>query len=161
MELLINNILATIISGILLTFILFLIKEHILPKKNITGQWKTILKINKSSYKPYNNLNIEFNIHLLQNGTQITGSGEKVRDFHIDGNETVFERNKRVKLEIIGYYEKTYLRKSKVFLNIIEKGRERESRSTYVMTVTKSTLLNGTFTSTAADSRGSIKMTKS
>jgi hypothetical protein len=160
MECLITEISTSIISGLLFTLILFLIKEYILPKKNITGEWKAILTINESSYNPYKNLSIEFKIHLLQKGNEILGSGEKIKDFKTDGTETIFERSKRVKIEISGFYERSYLRRSKVYLNIIEEGRERESRSTYTMTVKNSKKLKGNFTSTAADSGGTIEMTK-
>jgi len=160
MTCLINDIITTVISGIVLTLILFLFKEYLLPKKNITGEWKTKLKIKESSFNPFINLGIEFKIHLLQNGNEIIGSGEKIKDINQDGSETVFERKKRVKIEISGYYEKKYLRRSKVYFNVIENGTERESRSTYVITVRNKKHLKGTFTSTAGDSVGTVEMVK-
>jgi hypothetical protein len=160
MENLINEIVMTVISGLIFTLILFLIKEHILPKKNITGEWKSTITINESSYNSYVNLGIEFRIHLLQKGNDIIGSGEKIKDLNIDGTETVFERSKRVSIEISGNYEKSYLKRSKVYFNIIEKGTLRDSRSTYILVVKNSRLLKGTFKSTVADSSGKIVMNK-
>lgn len=160
MECFINDIITTVVSGLIFTLILFLFKEYLLPKKNITGEWETLLKVVETSYNPYRNLGIQFKIHLLQNGNEILGSGEKIKDLNPDGTETVFERSKRVKIEITGYYEKKYLRRSKVFFNVIELGRERESRSTYIIVVKNSKFLKGNFTSTAADSSGTIEMRK-
>jgi len=158
MECLIFDIGKTVLGGLAFTLILFLIKEYLLPKKNITGEWKSVLKIENSNYNLYKNLQIEFKIHLLHKGSEIVGMGEKIKDIHPDGSETVFEPSKRVKIEISGYYEKKYLRRSKVYFNILEKGRQRESLSTYILTVRNKSLLKGTFSSTAADSSGRVTM---
>lgn len=158
-ELLIN-ILGTIIGGLILTFSLFLINEFIFPKKNLTGEWQTITQTKKTTYNPYIDLKIEYQIHLIQKGYELSGSGEKVKDIMPNGEETVFKREKRVNIDIDGYFERRYFRKSKVYLNITEEGRIRESRSTYVLTLkTKNTLL-GNFISTAADSSGIVNMTR-
>lgn len=160
MECIINEIITTVASGLILTLILFIFKEYLMPRKNITGEWETEMKIVESSYNPYKSLVIHYKIHLLQNGNEILGSGEKIKDVYSDGTETVFERSKRVKINITGYYEQKYIRPNKVFLNVIEFGRERESRSTYILVIKNSNTLKGNFKSTAADSSGTIEMLK-
>lgn len=155
-----NNIIGTVIGGLLFTFILFLIKEYFLPKKNITGEWKSITLTKSTTYTSYENLSIEFQIHLLQRDNEIIGSGEKIKDILPDGTFHVYETKERSKIYITGYYEKQYLRRSKVYLNIIEKGAIRESRTTYKLVVKCGNKLEGTFQSTAANSNGTINMTK-
>ncbi|MGV8946463.1 MAG: hypothetical protein ACOH1N_08545 [Lutibacter sp.] len=147
---------STVISGIVLTLILFIINEYLLPQKNITGEWKSTLKIENSAYNPYKGLTIEYKIHLLQKGKEIIGSGEKIKDILLNGDEVEYIGDKRVKISLNGYYERNYLRKSKVYLNISEYGLKRESSATYFLTVKSSKRLIGNFTGTAADSSGII-----
>lgn len=159
-ELLIN-IIGTIIGGLVLTLILFFLNEFIFPKKNLTGEWKTTAQINKSSFKPYINMIIEYKIHLIQKGNEISGSGEKTKETLPDGTETEYLREKRVLLDVEGYFERRYFRKSRIYLNINEKGINRETRSTYFLNLNKHNVLDGTFISTAADASGIIIMKNS
>lgn len=156
----INEIIATIISGIILTLILFLINEYLLPKKNITGEWITEIAIKNSAYNPYKDLKINYKIYLLQKGNEIIGSGEKTSDILANGDKKEFTGEERVKIVLEGYYERNYLKKSKVFLKITEFGSKRESRAIYFLTVKNKNKLKGNFTSTAADSSGLILMKK-
>lgn len=127
----------------------------------MTGEWKTTIKTEKTSYKPFENLSVEYKIHLIQKGYELSGSGEKIKDIKPDGKETVFLRENRVVIDIDGYFERKYFQKSKVYLNITEEGRKRETRATYFLTVHGHNNLEGNFISTAADASGLIKMEKS
>jgi hypothetical protein len=159
-ELLINTV-ATIIGGLILTLFLFLLNEYVFPKNNLTGEWKTSIKTEKTSYKPFENLTVEYKIHLIQKGYELNGSGEKIKDIKPDGTETVFLRENRVLIDIDGYYERKYFKKSKVYLNITEDGRKRETRATYFLTLNDDNNLKGSYISTAADASGQIIMEKS
>lgn len=154
------NILGTIIGGVILTFLLFFTNEFFFPKINFTGEWVATIHIKETTYKPFNNLAIEYRIHLLQKGSDISGSGEKIKDIRSDGSETVFDSEKRVFIDISGYYQKKYFHKSRIFLNIIEEGRKRESRSTYFFICHNKNRLTGNFTSTAANAKGAVEMIK-
>jgi hypothetical protein len=154
------NILGTIIGGLLFTLILFLLNEYVFPKNNLTGEWKTITKIEMTSYNPFKDLMVEYKIHLIQKGYKLSGSGEKIKDIKADGTKTVFLRENRVNIEVDGFFERKYFGKSKVYLNIDEKGRKRDTRATYSLTLKDHDTLEGTFISTAADARGTIIMKK-
>lgn len=158
-ELLIN-ILATIIGGLVLTLILFVLNEYIFTKNNLTGEWRTVIKIEKASYKPFENLTVEYKIHILQKGYELSGSGEKIKDIKTDGKETVFLREKRVLITVDGYFERKYFDKSRIYLNINEEGRKRKTRATYFLTLNDNNSLQGSFISTAADASGQVKMVK-
>jgi hypothetical protein len=158
-ELLIN-VLGTIIGGLILTFLLFILNEFIFKKTNLSGDWTATINILSTTYKPYENLKIEYQFHLLQKGYEISGSGEKIKDIRQDGTETVFEREKRVVVNVAGYYERKYLGKSKLFLNITEEGRKRESRASHILIIRRNRQLKGTFSWTAADAKGETIMHK-
>jgi len=154
------NVIGTIIGGLLFTLILFLLNEYVFPKNNLTGEWMTITHVEKTTYVPFKDLKIEYKIHLLQKGYELSGSGEKIKDIKPDGTETVFFRENRVNIDVDGYFERKYFGKSKVYLNINEDGRKRETRATYVLTLKNNNRLEGSFITTAADARGKITMSK-
>lgn len=154
------NVLGTILGGMLLTLILFLLNEYVFKKKNLSGEWNTVIKIEETSFNPFKDLQIEYKIHLLQKGYELSGSGEKIKDIKQDGSETVFEREKRVIILVDGYFERKYFAKSKIYLNINEEGRKRKTRATYTLTLKNDKNLEGTFITTAADASGKINMTK-
>lgn len=154
------NVFTGISSGLLLAFLLFLLKEYIFGRKNLTGRWNAKLLIEKTSYNLYKDLEIYYEFHLLQKGYELSGSGEKIKEIDGSGNTTKYERDKRVTIDIEGYYEHKYLRKSKIFLNIIENGRSRESRKTYSLELVNKQKLSGEFVWTAADSEGEVSLVK-
>jgi hypothetical protein len=154
------TVIGTIIGGISLTLILFLINEYGFTKNNLTGEWKAISIIEKSDYNPFKNLEIEFKIHLIQKGYHLSGSGEKIKEVNMDGFRTVYEKEKRVIIEIDGNFERQYFGRSKVYLNINEVGLQRKTRTTYILTEMSANNLIGVFTTTAANSCGKIEMEK-
>lgn len=159
-EILINSV-GTITGGIVLTLILFITNERIFSRKNISGVWIVEVITNSSTYNPFIAMSVFFEIHLLQQGAAIHGSGEKIKEISKEGVTLAYEAGSRITIEITGHYEKYYLKKSRLYLNIIEKGRIRESRSTYDLIIHSQNMMTGLFTSTAATSKGSVKINRS
>jgi hypothetical protein len=155
------NIIGTIIGGLLFTLILFLLNEYIFRKNNLTGEWETAIEIDKTSYNPFKDLKIEYKLHLLQKEYELVGSGEKINETKPGGVKTTYLRKNRITNTVDGYYERKYLGKSTVYLNVNEKGRTRDTRATFVLTFKDKNNLEGTFISTAADASGKVKMKKS
>lgn len=155
------NIIGTIIGGLLFTLILFLLNEYIFRKNNLTGEWETVIEIDKTSYNPFKDLKIDYKLHLLQKEYELVGSGEKIKETKPDGVKTTYLRKNRITNTVDGYYERKYLGKSTVYLNINEKGRTRDTRATFVLKFKDKNNLEGTFISTAADASGKVKMKKS
>lgn len=155
------NVIGTIIGGLLLTVILFLINEHILQIHNLTGEWDVKSLTEKTLRNPYKNMTLYYKFHLLQKGQEIIGSGEKIKEVLSDGKTQEYDREKRVLSEINGYYKRNFFGKSKVYLNIVENGELRQSRTTYILTLKNKKEISGIFISTVADSSGSTKLIKS
>lgn len=155
------NVIETIIGGLLLTVILFFINEHVLPIHNLTGEWDVESLTEKTLRNPYKNMKLYYKFHLLQKGQEIIGSGEKIKEKLYDGKIQEYNREKRVLSEINGHYQRNFFGRNKVFLNIVENGELRQSRTTYILTVKNKKEIFGTFISTIADSSGSTKLTKS
>lgn len=159
----IQDSISNLIGGAIFALILFGLNEHIFKQKNITGEWITANKTVKTTYKKYTGITIEYKIHLLQLGTQISGRGEKIKDVNADGTlYHEYPTEKRVELEIEGHYERNFLRRSKLYLLIKEDGAKRTTSTSIELTIPifKTKELNGIFISTAANSSGTSVWSK-
>ena len=160
MDEIITNTISTILGGFFLTFLLFFFNEFVFTKKNLSGVWKVKMKIVESSFNPYKDLLIEYQIYLIQNGNNVIGTGEKIRETNKEKEITEYERNKRVTIKIDGSFDRKYLRKSLLNLIVVENGRQRESRASYNLKVKNSKRMVGSFKGTAADAIGNLTFEK-
>ncbi len=152
-----EGIIATIFGGIVLAIIFFLFKASIFNKTKLSGSWKIYTKTLKSSYKPYVNMELQYTAHILQNDLIIFGRAEKTKEKIENSPLKEYTGKKRTDMAINGTIYKNYIFKSKLTINIIEQGLERQSSSTYNLKIVNNKLLKGTFTSTIADSSGKVE----
>lgn len=159
----VQDSISNLIGGVLFALLLFGLNEYVFGQINLTGEWNTTNKTTKTTYNPYSGMSVEYKIHLLQLGTQISGRGEKTKDLKADGSlHYEYPPEKRVELEIKGHFKRNYLSRSKLYLLIKEEGTKRNSSTSIVLTIPifKRTELNGDFISTAANSRGTSVWSK-
>lgn len=154
LENLLINTIGTILGGIFLSIIYFIFSEKLFPKKNLTGEWEAILKYTNTSYIPYKGIKVYYKIHILHRGNEIVGTGEKFKEESNNNVPYEFEFEKRVTLSLEGYFERKILTNSKIYINITEDGRKRETRSTFFLELKNEDHLLGKFISTAANTRG-------
>ncbi|MBN8697339.1 MAG: hypothetical protein J0L87_12480 [Bacteroidetes bacterium] len=155
---------SNVIGGIIFALIIFGLNEYFFRQKNLTGEWLLRNKTIKTSYNPHKNLSIEYKVHLLQFGTEITGRGEKTKDINADGTiHHEYPPEKRVEIEIEGHYKRNFLRRSKLYLLIRENGTKRTSSTSIELTIPifKAQKIIGNFISTASNSSGTSNWTKS
>lgn len=158
-----QDTISNLIGGVLFALLLFGINEYVFRQKNLTGEWDTTNKTTKTTRNPYMGMSVEYKIHLLQLGTQISGRGEKTKDLNADGSlHYEYPPEKRVEWEIEGHYQRNFLRRSKLYLLIKEDGALRTSSTSIELTIPifKRTQLNGNFISTAANSSGTSVWSK-
>ncbi len=156
---LIVNLMGSLLAGILLTLILFALKEYVF-KINLSGEWEVVEVIEETTYLPYKGFKLFYTFHILQKGTELIGTGEKIKQIESEEITTVFEVTKRTRVEFEGYIEKGYLTKTKIYFLLHDFGRIRESSTTYTLTVNNKSFLNGIFKSTAANAKGPVIMKK-
>ncbi|MEO8884957.1 MAG: hypothetical protein ABI367_02770 [Mucilaginibacter sp.] len=149
----------TVIGGLILAIIIFLYDEKINPKINVSGRWKVNITISSSDHNPLINLSLEYELHLLQKGYEIIGSGEKIRE---TSNQKVLNYigANRVRIDVVGYLERNVLKKSKLFLSTIEHGMQRESSLSYDLIFNSKNEITGIFFSTAGNSSGNASFSR-
>lgn len=130
-----------IIAGILAIF-QFLESR---PAINLTGEWKVVNTVESTSYHRYQGMQLGYRIFLRQDGKEVTGKGEKWWE---NGKEIPSTAHSAISVEGI-------LDGMALTATFVEKGARRTTSGSFVWTVTPDgRMLQGSFTSTAADSRG-------
>ncbi len=150
-----DNFWGSLYAGLAIAVIYFFLDEYVLYV-NLNGEWNVEEYIDETSYSQYKDYKLFYTYHIWQNGNQIKGYGEKIKQDEGGGTITIFEPSKRVRVEFEGHIEKSYLKKSIIYLLIYEKGRIRESSTTYTLQIKDNKKLEGEFKSTAASARGRI-----
>lgn len=154
---LVVNLMGSLLAGILLTIILFALNEYLF-KINLSGEWEVEEIMSEISYIEYQDYKVYYTFHLLQKGNEIIGIGEKIKQIESEEITTVFETTKRTRVEFEGYIEKGYLTRTKIYFLIHEFGRQRESSTTYTLTLKEKHTLIGIFKSTAANAKGPVAL---
>lgn len=153
-----KNIIANFIGGLSVVAFLFIWNEFLGSKGNLTGEWEVENTVSSTEYKPFDNLKVIWRMHILQSENIISGSGEKIKDVTKtdDENSSVHEYTPTTRdtVELQGYIKKNYLRKSQVFINVIQVGQLRKSRATYMLELINKSTMVGTFVTTAGNSKG-------
>ena len=117
---------------------------------DLNGEWALDLKIESTSYNPYKNLRVGYKIYLAQNDRYITGKGEK---WWINGNETPFSQHDPIFVSGI-------IRDKDLPLSFTLKGSNRETVGIFNLEIMSNKKLIGTFSTTGANSRGSVVMSR-
>jgi hypothetical protein len=143
-----------IIAGILGIIVAILtINEYFIehPQKNLAGKWKFFFHIESSSYNPYLGKTPVFIVYITQEGNLIKGKGEMC---YIDGKELPSSQHIPISLE-------GTLKNKELRAQYAQEGAKRTSVGEIVVKVTGSgDELTGTYSGTAADSKGPVKAIK-
>lgn len=121
------------------------------PKVDLTGWWRFTVAIKSSSFKPYRGLDVDYKIYLLQDGTKVTGKGEKWCEA---GKELPFAQHDPIEMD-------GTLAGSQCRLAYVLKGRERPTTGSFTFDILPSANEHrGRFSGTGADVSGSLLLTR-
>lgn len=151
------DILATILGGIILSFLFFIFSDFIFTTPNLNGKWRVELHIAKTEYSKFRDLKLYYDVILFQKGDEIYGTGEKIME--IEGGEDTLKYigKYRNRIEVQGYLDKNYLTKDKLIIHSIEEGRIRESSTFHDLIKFDENYMSGNFVTTVANSSGTTE----
>jgi hypothetical protein len=147
------GVLATLIGGLLLALIFFLLSDFVFRLPALSGAWSFESETTNTSYNAYKGLKLTYLVLLWQEGNAIHGSGEKVRE-DLNGIARTYVGAQRSRIEVSGYLTKRYFTKSEVVLHLLEHAEKRQSSTMQTLTVVNDTSMNGSYVSTVANSSG-------
>jgi len=155
-----SDVVVAIVGGSILTILFFLVREKIFGFVDMNGSWVYEQKTETSDYVPYKEITLTYLVLLGQNGNQIYGSAEKVREMPADGMEKNYVGKDRTNAEISGHIEKKYFSKDVVSIHIKENGKVRVSSTFHILKFKSKDQLQGRFSSTIANQLGSAKWSR-
>lgn len=118
---------------------------------NLTGEWRMVNTIEKTSYPAYTNLRLGYRLVINQTGTEFTADGEKVSE-----NGRPMADDERTPIRINGSVDK-----NGVSATFVEGGLRRTTSGRFEwMITTDGNQLRGTFVSTAAKASGPSLVTR-
>jgi hypothetical protein len=121
------------------------------PAADLNGNWKVINTVEQTSYEPYKNLKVGFDLAINQSGNEFTGKGQKVSE-----NGQSLPATSRTPILVKGSIDG-----DKVEAVFSETGAVRKTSGRFVWRIDKANGgLNGTFVSTAARTSGKSAATK-
>src|SRR4029077_8582972 len=113
--------------------------------RDVSGTWIVETKTQRTSYSPYTNLALTYTVEFIQNGATITGHGEKTTEA---GHEVEGKAHTAIVFD-------GPLSGDSIDAYFTEKGMLLESHGEFHWKLATDQRWEGTFISTAADSRGS------
>jgi hypothetical protein len=147
------NVLATVIGGLLLALIFFLLSDFFFRLPALSGLWSFESETRSTSYNRYKGMKLTYLVLLWQEGNTIYGSGEKVRE-DVSGTVRSYTGAQRSRVEIRGHLTKRYITKSEIVLHFHEYGEKRQSSTMQTLKILDKTKMEGTYASTIANSCG-------
>jgi hypothetical protein len=155
-----SDILATLLGGMLLTLLFFLVREKLSPLPRLSGVWDVTTTTKTATLPQYAHMVITYRVILLQSGRDMTGTAEKVGE-NVGGVGHTYKGELRVRSVLSGGIEKFYFSRSRVQIHMVESGRKRESTTFFQLSIDKKNQMSGVWDSTAADSSGVTSWVKS
>ena len=153
------QIAATLIGGLLLAFMFFLIKDKLFRIPALAGLWTFSAVTEKTSYNPFKDMTLTYLVLLVQEGNRIIGSGEKIKEVSVSGPRE-YEGKQRTRIQITGFITQRFLSKSECVIHITEAGEQRDSSTMHSLRVTWKGLMVGTYVSTVANQIGRVTWTR-
>lgn len=157
------SLLSTVLGGFALSTIFFWVKEHLFSLPSLTGVWECHLVVCESAYNPYKGMDLWHRVVLLQDGKQLTGRGEKYKDWAANQPVRTYDGIHRLGSEISGSLEKRITKSDVIRIHWSEEGELRKSSTICELSISgsKSTgNLSGKFYTTAGECRGHATWTR-
>ncbi len=154
------SIIGTVLGGLLLSFIYFLLYEFLYRIPDFNGKWEFIEMTKNSTYNPYKDMEVKYLAILWNEGRNVYGSGERISEQEYGKSNKVYEAKERVNIEIQGHIKKRYFWHDEVIIHYIEEGKNRKTSTIHKLYVQSSTTINGSFFKTAANASGNSSWKK-
>ena len=135
-------------------FVIF--NDYIAPPPNLTGRWEFTLVYEHTARPSFKDLQVTYQVLLIQKGLELHGTGEKVSACSPESGLETYSGAKRINIMINGSIKRNYLSKNKLVLHYIEEGKLRNSSTVQRLELHGQKAMSGRFWTTIADTIGSV-----
>ena len=144
---------STVIGGIVLSLIFFVFSDFIHTPPDLSGEWYFVNETKDTSYSKFKGLKVYYKVMLVQQGSVISGQGEKIQD-ELEGKITEYSGKSKIQIKITGNLKQNFIAKDKLTLYYSEEGQKRGSSTFHKLIRFSDEKMEGEFSSTIANSKG-------
>ena len=137
-----------------LTYMLF--SDYIAPPPDVVGQWKFTEQYDDTADTHFQNLQVTYQVLLLQDGTRFSGSGEKVSERGPTQDPVNYVGDRRTNIDLTGTIAHNYFSGDTSVVQYHESGRRRESSTLHRLALCGPDIMCGCYQSTIADTSGRV-----
>lgn len=128
------NIAGTLVGGIFLTLLFFIVKEYLCPLPQISGAWECEQLVEKTPHPPYMGMKVWYRVLLIQDGANLVGTGERDREDSSTGVRS-YGGSDRTPIQVKGKIEKNYLSPDVIRIHWEADGEARKSSTFFNLKV--------------------------
>ena len=152
-----NQIIGAAVTTVALSLGFMIFNDYIAPAPDLAGRWKFTVVYEDTALASFEGLQVTYQALLIQEGLDLSGSGEKLSDRGPPRIDPIdYDSSRRVNVEVTGIITRNYFSPDALVIHYREAGRRRDSSTLHQLQYFDSATMCGCFQSTIADTRGSV-----
>lgn len=159
----IQNAIGEFLGSLVLALLIYFLTRSFFKLPDISGRWKFIITTKSTDYNGYTDMELTYQVFIMQIESEIKGTGEKIHENSKDNPNKQYVGKDRSQIIISGNIKRSFSLKRKNYLIIhyTETNAERDSSTMHKLLVSNNNvLMNGNFYSTIANQSGTVVWTK-
>lgn len=155
---LVEQVMGAAVVTVALSMTALVFNDFILPPPDLNGGWKytELTEPGATTNSSFYGLQATYKVLLIQDGLNVSGTGEKVSD-KLPGKEAYEftpDQKKKLGIEVSGYIERKFFSRDVLVLHINNQGAKRLTSTLHQVKHFSETTMSGCFKTTAASASG-------
>ena len=153
---LVNQIIGSVVTTLVLSAGFMFFNDYIAPPPDLSGRWKFTVTYDNTDLPRYEGLQVTYQVLLIQDGLELSGSGEKLSDRGAGQPLRDYKGEDRGHIQIVGGIKRNYFSRDAVVLHYREEGQSRESSTLHQLVEYGRESMSGRFSTTIANTSGPV-----
>lgn len=133
-----------------------LFNDYVAPAPDLAGRWKFTIVYEDTSFSEFKALHVTYQALLIQEGLDLSGTGEKISDRGPNIDPIDYISSRRSNIQLNGTVSRNYFSPDRLVIHYEEAGRRRTSSTLHRLSYFNEHTMCGCFQSTIADTTGSV-----
>ena len=151
-----NQVVGALVTTVSLSLGYMIFNDYVAPPPDFSGSWKFTVVYEDTARSSFKDLEVTYQVLLVQEGLSLSGHGEKLSDRGPGQDPVDYAGDRRTNIAVRGTITRNYLSRDTLVLHYNEEGRRRDSSTVHRVAQCGAGVLCGCFRSTIADTTGSV-----
>ena len=152
-----DRVVAAVLTTAALSVGFMIFNDYVAPPPDLAGRWKFTVVYEDTALARFQDLEVTYQVLLIQEGLKLSGAGEKLSDRGPAPIERVdYSDDRRTNIDLVGNVARSYFSPDGLVIHYREAGRRRQSSTLHELEYFDAQTMCGCFQSTVADTRGSV-----